>query len=415
MASPLRLFPRLPGRSFTQLLALLTTLLLSACGSDAEKVTSEDASVNIAGDTTGDTLVAVQDTNIVCVDTAPLGDGWGWNGSAPCRITGDDVPAANNPGSVPDSADLECVDTAPLGDGWGWNGWSACQITDQETNDDDNIPSVSLQAQQVADTVVIDTPIADDNNTGPQTSIAVTDQSEPLGVGDITDLILVTGQSNALGADAGADASLDAPDDRVFAFTDQGWQVANLDQVWDLGRYPRNSINTIPSNNFGLHFGKRVVERMDERVVGFILVTAPGEAISHWDDSGQFFGQIRDKVSRAISDLPNKSKVDGILWHQGESDGADDDDYGVALYTLIGNFRSEPWFEFGFPFICGETAAFPVNQQLQKLNQDNDEWTACIEAEGLPTFEDGAHFTAEALRIMGRRYADQYIEMFLGG
>jgi len=78
--------------------------------------------------------------------------------------------------------------------------------------------------------------------------------------------------------------------------------------------------------------------------------------------------------------------VDGILWHQGESDGADDDDYGVALYTLIGNFRSEPWFEFGFPFICGETAAFPVNQQLQKLNQDNE-----------------------------RRYADQYIEMFLGG
>jgi len=175
-----------------------------------------------------------------------------------------------------------CVDTAPIGDGWGWNGTDSCRITSEDTN---------------------------------------TEQDYTLGVGSITDLILVTGQSNALGADTGFSPSLDAPNERVFAYTDQGWQVANLNQTWDLGRYPRNSINEIPSNNFGLHFGKRMAERRSDRVVGIVLVTAPGESISHWDGNGEFFAQIRDKVSRAISDLPYKSRVDAVLWHQGESDG----------------------------------------------------------------------------------------------
>jgi len=186
-----------------------------------------------------------------------------------------------------------------------------------------------------------------------------------------------------------------------------------LNQTWDLGRYPRNSINEIPSNNFGLHFGKRMAERRSDRVVGIVLVTAPGESISHWDGNGEFFAQIRDKVSRAISDLPYKSRVDAVLWHQGESDGEDRNEYGDALFELITDFRSEPWFEFGFPFICGETASLPVNRQLQRLNSDNDPWTACIEAEGLATVGDDAHFNAESLRTIGQRYADQYIEMFL--
>ena len=40
---------------------------------------------------------------------------------------------------------------------------------------------------------------------------------------DITDLILVTGQSNALGSQSAFDVSLDSPHQQVFAFTDQGW------------------------------------------------------------------------------------------------------------------------------------------------------------------------------------------------
>ena len=102
----------------------------------------------------------------------------------------------------------------------------------------------------------------------------------------------------------------------------------------------------------------------------------------------------------------------GILWHQGESDAEGGADYGESLQTLIENFRSESWFEDGKPFICGETARFAVNEQLMALNHDDDPWTGCIAAAGLPTHTDGAHFLAEALRIMGQRYAQLYNQMW---
>ncbi len=228
---------------------------------------------------------------------------------------------------------------------------------------------------------------------------------------DITDLILITGQSNALGAETDFDPGIDSPDNRVFAYTDAGWQSADLHQVWDRGWFPRSSPDTDPSNNFALHFGKKVVEIAPDRVVGFILITAPGESISHWRGDGGFFNEIRNKVSLAISELPSHSGVDAILWHQGESDGRDDDRYGSALFELISNFRGEGWFGSGKPFICGETASLPVNEQLRKLNTDNDDSTACVGGEGLPTKSDGMHFSADGLRAIGRLYGEKYIEM----
>lgn len=247
-------------------------------------------------------------------------------------------------------------------------------------------------------------------------------QSEPLvtnvpftaSTEDVTDLVLVTGQSNALGGGTSFDEFLDAPNNRVMAFTDNGWEIASLNQVWDLNWYPRTDPNTPPSNNFALHFGKRVASQATDRIVGIILLTAPGQPISHWSRDSEFFNQTRDKVSRAINELPYKSKLDAILWHQGESDGQDRDEYGEALYDLIERFRSEPWFDDNQPFICGETANSPVNRQLVRLNSDDDEWTSCVAAEGLPTLPNTNHFNAESLRALGTRYGDAYLEMWLG-
>ncbi len=235
--------------------------------------------------------------------------------------------------------------------------------------------------------------------------------SQPPALADVTDLILVTGQSNALGAGTGYDYRIDTPDNRVFAFTEDGWFMADLHQVWDQDWFPRTAPGTEPSNNFSLHFGKRVVELAPDRVLAFLLVTAPGQPIRHWQADGPFFEQIRNKVSSAINQLPAKSSVDGILWHQGESDGRDDNAYGQQLYSLINSFRSEAWFGFERPFICGETAALAVNRQLNRLNSDNDPWTSCVAGEGLPTRGDDAHFSAEALRTIGQRYADRYVDM----
>ena len=230
-------------------------------------------------------------------------------------------------------------------------------------------------------------------------------------VADITDLILVTGQSNALGADTSFDPVLDSPHQRVFAFTESGWATADLHQVWDLGWFPRGNIGGDPSNNFAFHVAKEMAYRQPDRVIGFVLASAPGEGIDHWDTGDAFFAEVDIKVLDAINQLPHKSGVDGILWHQGESDEGDYQ-YGDKLNQLIANFRQQNWFAANRPFICGETAEFTVvNRQLMALNGNGDRWSACVDGAGLQTREDGYHFDAAGLRELGRRYAIKYLSL----
>ncbi|OED35616.1 hypothetical protein AB833_29465 [Chromatiales bacterium (ex Bugula neritina AB1)] len=246
------------------------------------------------------------------------------------------------------------------------------------------------------------------------------------GPSGITDLILITGQSNALGSQTSFDPQKDAPVNRFYAYTDKGWQRATLKQIWDRGWHPRTSPDTDPHNNFGMHFGKSISKNLSNRVVGIVLVTAPGEGISHWDYNGDFYRKLRNKAVAALNELPHKSSYDGILWHQGETDwtatGSDDVDlrgteihddyYSTKLQSLITNLRNESWFDYSRPFICGETARSPVNTRLMSLNRDDDYWTACVAGSGLPTYDEAqVHFTAEGLREIGNNYAQMYIQL----
>lgn len=228
---------------------------------------------------------------------------------------------------------------------------------------------------------------------------------------NITDVVLLTGQSNALGAhtQAGYNATLDAPNTKVWAYTSDGWKVASLWQDWYF-TWPRGG-QSAPSNNLLLHFGKQVVAQDSHRVVGFILTSAPGQAISHWDQGTGFYEEVKRKVETALGQLPQKTKLDGILWHQGETDYGDTNYYSQKLDQLISNFRNEYWFSADRPFICGETIAAPVNRRLMMLNTDGDANTGCVAAAGLPARDANIHFSTEGLRTLGTRYGTKYIQM----
>ncbi len=298
---------------------------------------------------------------------------------------------------------------------------AACNGSSTPTTLPEDDRSAASEIVNVSE-VVIDSGSKDTDETTPEEITVV----EPaVGPASITDLVLVTGQSNALGSQTTYDPILDAPVERFYAYTDQGWEPASLRQVWDLGWHPKKGLGDDPHNNFGFHFGKTVALQDPNRVVGLILVTAPGEGISHWDADNYFFNKIRSKALLALNDLPHKSGVDGILWHQGETDwsvdGSNDpelwefphnDYYSEKLWQLINNFRSESWFAADRPFICGETAQSPVNARLNALNRDADPWTACVAGEGLPTYDEvNVHFTAQSLRQLGTNYAEVYLQM----
>jgi len=348
------------------------------------------------------------------------GDGFGWENNATCLVTRD----TPSPSAQGDSRPV-CQSSAsdPDGDGFGWENNRTCLIA-ETTLSEPAEPSTGATTSATSNRPVCTSADSDadgdgfgfENNTtciiaATSQEPRVTTQSGSITAADITDLILVTGQSNALGTQTSFNAQLDAVNRSVFAFTNEGWQVADLHQIWDLNWHPRNHPDTDPSNNFAFHFGKTVAERRDDRVVGFILASAPGAAISHWEKNGRFYREMEAKVLDAINQLPHKSSLDGILWHQGESDGRDEQVYTDALNALISNLRSEPWAETDIPFICGETKIPSVNRRLNRLNSDNDPNTACVAGEDLPTRGDNRHFNAAGLRTLGARYGTTYLSI----
>ena len=344
--------------------------------------------------------VPVNAATPVCesADSDPDGDGWGWEDNASCTVEGS--VAANNSNNVSTVTYCRFLSSDDDGDGWGWDGSGSCRVS----------AGTNTGANQGTNNATC----VDDDGDGwgwNGSNSCVTSPAAVSGPAAITDLVLLTGQSNALGAGTSFNPALDGGHHQVYAFTNSGWRVADLHQVWDLGWHPRTEPGTSPDNNLALHFGKRMVERDSSRVVGFIVATAPGQPISHWAYNGEFYNSIRSKVGNAINQLPHKSKLDGILFHQGESDGGDTITYGNALRGLINNFRTEAWFDYNEPFICGETSRLPVNNQLNSLNRDSDPLTSCVPATDLPTHLDQQHFTAEGLRTLGARYADRYLQI----
>ncbi len=282
------------------------------------------------------------------------------------------VPVVDSPLQLEESTGA-CVDTPPENDGWGWDGAGPCRISPQATG----------QLAQV-------------NLSG------------------ITDVVLVTGQSNTLGSNTAVEEGLDDAFDRVYAWTEDGWDIANLRQVWDLGWHPRTTPDGLnPHNNFALHFGKQVAVNSD-RVVAFIVLSAPGRPIAHWDRSKDFYQKIRFQVEEALSYLPHKHELDAILWHQGENNWLGGEEYRDKLKQLIVSFRTEPWYGESALFICGETHRAPVNADLNALNSDGDVRTACVSSLGVGVLPDLTHFDAAGLREIGRRYGQKYLDIQSG-
>ncbi len=279
----------------------------------------------------------------------------------------------------------------------------------------------------------------------------------------ITDLVLVTGQSNVIGPDTEVSAivdrfdqvlqflSPDQPHPRVFAWTVDpnrnnaglGWQVARLTQSW---HDSNPGVGGIARNNFGFHFAKQVAKRAgDCRVIGLVMVSEGGRGIAHWDEGATGWNEVERHLNEAMSAI-GKTSIDGVLWHQGESDWIADgtcypndscvnnipDFYAQKLYSkiadptinntvgnaaLIDRLQRVQWFGRNKPFIAAETLQAPVNVHLNKLNTDDDPWTATVRgdlASGLePNILDpfNNHYSGEGLRQLGRRYARAYLSM----
>jgi hypothetical protein len=248
-------------------------------------------------------------------------------------------------------------------------------------------------------------------------------------------VIAVGGQSNSQGYGGVYETtnSQDQPHDRILSWN-AGYDVTQHTSVemqnqqwfntvetpkWEIANLQTNSFGTKPVNfqSFAFHFAKILVHTYPDIVVGIINCGLGAQQISRWllKENGDIYNFHKNMIMNS-----GISKINVILWHQGESDAMKQSGYYKdAINEVISQYRSESFCDHNTPFIVGEVLSTgewrQVNNELLDLNIDDDISTECIKSADLEysAHWDTIHFSTESHRILGRRYYDAYKKILL--
>lgn len=234
-------------------------------------------------------------------------------------------------------------------------------------------------------------------------------------------LYLLVGQSNMAGR-AEPEAIDKEPHPRVFHLNaDMQWQSAIEPLHFDKPRV----VGTGP----GLAFGKAMAAAYPDKMIGLIPVAVGGSSISFWEP-GVLHPQTDlypfDRAIRWLDKASEEGQLKGIIWHQGESDSYPQKFpmYQDRLANLISRFRSHT-AQDSLPFILGElsqrfvedrlpqdSSAWYINQQVLPTLRDEMPKVGLISSQGADMIpSDPIHFSAEASRLLGSRYAEEMIRL----
>jgi hypothetical protein len=228
-------------------------------------------------------------------------------------------------------------------------------------------------------------------------------------------LFLLAGQSNMAGRGVVADADR-VPHPRVQMFDRERRWVPAID--------PMHFDKPIAAVGPGRAFGMAVAEADPRVTVGLIPTAVGGSPITTWEpgvrypETGAF--PWDDAVARVRAAWP-AGELKAVLWHQGESDGTDPASplYEARLRSLIARVRTE-FRSPALPFLIGQLGRFegqPWNSGYTTVDTAHRRVAAdvpnvaFVSSDGLLDKGDKLHFSAEAARELGRRYAKAYLEM----
>lgn len=230
------------------------------------------------------------------------------------------------------------------------------------------------------------------------------------------DLFLLAGQSNMAGRGEVSDADR-TPHPRVWMFDRQ--------RAWQPAVDPMHFDKPIAAVGPGRSFGLAIARQFPDVNVGLVPTAVGGSPITSWqpgiryDETGAF--PWDDALTRARAALVNGGAFKAILWHQGESDATADAAplYESRLRDLIARFRTELG-DPSLPFVVGQLGRFPgrpwdewyerVDEAHRRVAADVPH-VAFVSSDGLGDKGDNLHFSAQAARELGLRYAQAYLEL----
>jgi hypothetical protein len=218
-------------------------------------------------------------------------------------------------------------------------------------------------------------------------------------------LYLLIGQSNMAGRGKMTDA------DRRPVY-----RLLKLDKAdqWIPATHPLHFDKpSIAGVGLGMSFALEMRKARADVVVGLIPCAVGGTRLNRWVREGDLYKEALRRTKIAMKD----GTLRGVLWHQGEGDSGSEelaDTYGERLAKMIADLRSDLNTP-DLPFVAGRLGEFyiakvgtdavrTVDKALETIG-DRVDHAACASAEGLKHKGDVVHFSADALREFGRRYA----------
>lgn len=237
---------------------------------------------------------------------------------------------------------------------------------------------------------------------------------DPLSGVRALDMFLLIGQSNMAGRGVIEDVDRTA---------NPNIKTLSIDGEWVPAIDPIHFDKPIAGVGPGRSFARGVLEADRSRTIGLIPSAVGGSPISTWE-AGAYYESTDshpydDAIKRAKEAMEH-GEIKAVLWHQGESDSKAElaPLYKDKLITLIDRLR----VDLGnpdLPFLIGQLGQFE--------DVHWDEWQTMVNAahedvaremahvyfvpsDGLGHKGDSLHFSAEASREFGRRYAHVYNE-----
>lgn len=229
------------------------------------------------------------------------------------------------------------------------------------------------------------------------------------------DLYLLIGQSNMAGRGEVTSKDTKKPA-RVWTLNKANEWVAAQDPI----HFDKKQAGVGPGRTFGIEMAKQ--SRSAE--IGLIPCAVGGTSIRKWkpgaEDTKTKTHPYDDMLVR-LKVAMESGTVKGILWHQGEADGkmGERGTYDKALIELIERVRTECG-DPNIPFVIGQLGQFeerPWSAGRAKVDAahqsvaEQQPHVGFVTSVGLKDKGDLTHFSAEAARTLGERFAVKMIEL----
>lgn len=163
----------------------------------------------------------------------------------------------------------------------------------------------------------------------------------------------------------------------------------------------------------GYTFASTVVAELRDTI--FIIVNARGgTAIERFmkNDSTGYYEKTIFRIKQAMKNYPDL-KPEAIIWHQGESNCDDYEDYIAHLRILTEDYRRDLNTP-ELPLIVGEIGEWNLENRFifekMKLIPDSIPNAYLVSSRNLKNIDE-FHFDTASQRELGKRYAAKYLEL----